>query len=96
MQPRPLAAIMFADTKLPFDAIGPYAMIGGTLSIDARHERIHVRHDITLTPIATPLSATATWAQIPSAWTAKYQTAEASIDHLCRTTSFLTSNAQQG
>jgi len=94
MQPRPLAAIMFADTKLPFDAIGPYAMIGGTLSIDARHERIHVRHDITLTPISTPLSATTTWAQIPSAWTAAYLTAEATIGHLCRTTSFLTTNAQ--
>ena len=94
MQPRPLAAIMFAGTKLPFDAIGPYAMIGGTLSIDARHERIRVRHDITLTPVATPLTSTTTWAQIPSAWTATFTTADASIDHLCHTTSFLTSNAQ--
>lgn len=94
MQPVPRSGIMFTDTNLPFDATGPYAIIGGTLTIDARDETVHISHEVTLTPVASPIATTPTWAQIPSAWHATYITAEASIGHLCRTTSFLTTNAQ--
>lgn len=92
-QTRP-SIIMFDGTNLPLDVTGPYAIIGGTLTIDARDGDVRISHDVTMTPVASPIEATTTWAQIPSAWTAAYLTAEATIGHLCRTTSFLTTNAQ--
>lgn len=95
MQPIPLAGVMFEGTGLPFDAAGPFAIIGGTLTIDARHETVHMAHDVTLSPVSSPLAATTTWAQIPRDWTATYGPSTATIAHLCRTTSFLpTTNAQ--
>lgn len=94
MQPVPRTGVLFEGTNLPFDAAGPYAIIGGTLTIDARGGTVHISHDVNLTPVASPIDSTTTWAQIPSAWTAAYLTAEATIGHLCRTTSFLTTNAQ--
>lgn len=96
MQTWPRAGIMFDGTNLPFDVTGPYAIIGGTLTIDARDGDVRISHDVTMTPIASPIEATTTWARIPSGWTAAYTTATATIAHLCRTTSFLDTNAQQG
>lgn len=88
--PRPRAGVMIDGTNLPFDALGPYAIIGGVITIDARDGVTHATHELTLSPVASPIGEnTTTWEQIPSAWTATYTHGDATLDYLCHTKSFL-------
>lgn len=95
--PQPIRYIAFSGqpTDLPFDAIGPYAAIGGTLTIDWKHGSPHARNEVTLWPLPCDSCKRGTWrwADLPAGWTATYATGNIQYDQLTQTDEYLTYKA---
>lgn len=95
-QPIPYLAFDRQPEHMPFDATGPYAAIGGTLTISWKDNRPRARNEVTLWPL--PCDSTNreawTWQQVPAGWTATYEHAShITYTDLTRTDEFLTYKA---